>query len=98
MCLERMEICPEDVEDTSQRQAWCDSVLSVKMPVVETINKSFMGDKARVGEKMESILTQCGYVFRIFFGHSLTPNFPFIFQYVYSSYVIKNQQIKKLRN
>lgn len=64
MCLERMEPCPEDVENTSRRQAWCDQVLSVKVPVEETISNSSSVENARVGEKTELILTQCRYVIR----------------------------------
>ncbi|XP_078382607.1 E3 ubiquitin-protein ligase rnf213-alpha-like isoform X3 [Oculina patagonica] len=59
MCLERMEPSAESVEDRSRRQAWCDQVLSAKIPVEETISRSSSGDKARVGEKTELILTQC---------------------------------------
>lgn len=66
MCLEFMEPHAEDVEDASRRQAWCDQVLSVKVPVEETISKSSTGDKARVGEKTELILTQCRYDFLLF--------------------------------
>ena len=66
MCLERMEPCPEDVENTALRQAWCDQILSVKVPVEETINKSSSGDNPRVGEKTELILTQCRYDILLF--------------------------------
>ena len=59
MCLERMEPREEDVEDMSRRQAWCDLVLSVKIPVEEMTSKSSTGGEARIGEKTESIITQC---------------------------------------
>lgn len=59
MCLERMEPRAEDVEDTSGWQAWCDLVLAVKIPVEEMISMSSVGDEARIGEKAESIITQC---------------------------------------
>ena len=59
MCLESMAPCEEDVENMSRRQAWCDLVLSVKIPVEEMISKSCTGDEARIGEKTESIITQC---------------------------------------
>ena len=61
MCLERMEPSEEDVKDVSQRQAWCDLVLSVQIPVEEMIRKSSTGGEARIGEKTESIITQCRY-------------------------------------
>ena len=54
-----MAPCEEDVENMSRRQAWCDLVLSVKIPVEEMISKSCTGDEARIGEKTESIITQC---------------------------------------
>ena len=63
MCLERMEPSEEDIKDVSRRQAWCDLVLSVKIPVEEMISKSSTGDEARIGEKTESIITQCRYEF-----------------------------------
>lgn len=63
MCLERMEPRAEGVEDTSGWQAWCDLVLSVKIPVEEMISMSSAGDQARIGEKTESIITQCRYDF-----------------------------------
>ena len=61
MCLEQMEPCAKDLEVTSQRQAWCDLVLSVKIPVDEMIGKSTTEDKVRVGEKTGLILIQCRY-------------------------------------
>ena len=63
MCLERMEPSEEDVKDMSRRQAWCDLVLSVKIPVEEMTSKSSTGGEARIGEKTESIITQCRYDF-----------------------------------
>ena len=63
MCLERMEPGEEDVKDMSRRRAWCDLVLSVKIPVEEMISKSSTRDEARIGEKTESIITQCRYDF-----------------------------------
>ncbi|XP_022806306.1 E3 ubiquitin-protein ligase RNF213-like [Stylophora pistillata] len=59
MCLERMEPYAEELKTTSQRQAWCDSVLSVKIPVEEMIGKRTTEDKMRVGEKTESMLIHC---------------------------------------
>ena len=73
MCLERMEPCPEDVEKTERRQAWCDQVSSVKVPVEETISKSSSGDNARVGEKTELILTQCRYDILLFCSNFNSP-------------------------
>ena len=61
MCLECMEPSEEDVKDISRRQAWCDLVLSVQIPVEEMIRKSSTGGEARIGEKTESIITQCRY-------------------------------------
>ena len=61
MCLERMEPHAEELKTTSQRQAWCDSVLSVKIPVEEMIGKRKTEDKTRFGEKTESMLRQCRY-------------------------------------
>ena len=63
MCLERMEPGEEEVKGMSRRQVWCDLVLSVKMPVEEMISKSSTGDEAPIGEKTQSIITQCRYDF-----------------------------------
>ena len=63
MCLERMEPGEEDFKGISRRQAWCDLVLSVKIPVEEMISKSSTGSGARMGEKTQSIITQCRYDF-----------------------------------
>lgn len=56
-----MEPHAEELKTTSQRQAWCDSVLSVKIPVEEMIGKRTTEDKTRFGEKTESMLRQCRY-------------------------------------
>ena len=56
-----MEPHAEELKTTSQRQAWCDSVLSVKIPVEEMIGKRTTEDKTRVGGKTESMLIQCRY-------------------------------------
>ena len=61
MCLERMEPSEEDVKDMSRRQAWCDLVLSVQIPVEEMIRKSSTEGETRIGEKTESIIAQCRY-------------------------------------
>ena len=61
MCLERLEPHAEELKTTSQRQAWCDSVLSMKIPVEEMIGKRTTEDKSRVGGKTESMLIQCRY-------------------------------------
>ena len=65
MCLERMEPQAEDFKAISQRQAWCDVVLSVKMAVETIIGKGSSGDKARVGAKTESIVTQCRLTYNL---------------------------------
>ena len=67
MCLEQMEPCEKDLEATSQRQAWCNLVLSVKIPMDEMIGKSTTEDKVRVGEKTGLILIQCRYRLFILF-------------------------------
>ena len=61
MCLERMEPSEDDVKDVSRRQACCDLVLSVQIPVEEMIRKSSTEREARIGEKTESIIAQCRY-------------------------------------
>ena len=63
ICLERMEPRPEDVEETSRRQEWCDAILSLKIPVEATSGKESSVDKPHIGEKTEIILTQCRFIY-----------------------------------
>ena len=62
MCLERMEPQVEDVEETSRKQKWCDAVLSIKIPVEAMIRKA-SGGKAQKGDKTETILEQCRFIY-----------------------------------
>ncbi|XP_022797655.1 E3 ubiquitin-protein ligase rnf213-alpha-like isoform X3 [Stylophora pistillata] len=57
--LERMAPSAEDLKTSSQRQIWCDSIMSVKMPVDEMIGEIGTEGKERVGEKTQSMLIQC---------------------------------------
>lgn len=45
MCLERLEPRVEDFQEASRRQEWCDSVLSLKVPLETIIRKESAEDK-----------------------------------------------------
>ena len=82
MCLERLEPRVEHFQAASRRQEWCDSVLSLKVPLETIIRKESSDGKALIGEKTENILTQCRfiYVFTFFLKY--------LFVYVFASLVI----------
>lgn len=63
MCLERLEPRVEDFQEASRRQEWCDSVLSLKVPLETIIRKESAEGKELTGEKTENILIQCRFVY-----------------------------------